>query len=341
MKKRKTSAIARTVDALPGQLAIPGSGVADVQVLDGQLVERDGADPFRVFVQQCDQRSRSTMTARLDAAARILVPGSTAATYPWTTLDHVAVEHVMSKLSDAAPATRNLTRAALRKMARTLFGLRLMGIDERQRIDDVPPARGKRLPRGRALDERQLRKLFRACERDASVTGRRDAAMLAVLYGGGLRRDEASKLDVADVLGENVRVLGKGNQEKLQPVVPEVAAAIHAWLKVRGDDAGALFTTINKHGRVSERRLDGKAIAWTVAKRAREAGIEALADGHVLSPHDLRRTFGTTLLDKGEDLSTVAKAMRHANIATTAIYDKRDERKVAEAVAKLQVPFNH
>ena len=277
------------------------------EVLDGQLVQAEGADPFKVFLASCDERSRPTMRARLNAAAGILMPGSTADAYPWATLDHVAVLHVLSKLADQSPSTRNLTRAALRKMARTLFGLRLMSIDERQRIDDVPPARGKRLPRGRALDERQLRKLFRACERDATVTGRRDAALLAVLFGGGLRRDEASKLDVGDVLGENLRVQGKGNQEKLQPVVPEVAAAIRAWLEVRGDDAGPLFVAINKHGRMFDRRLDGKAIAWATAKRAREAGIEALPPDergrrHVLSPHDLRRTFGTTLLDKGEDL---------------------------------------
>jgi integrase/recombinase XerD len=65
-------------------------------------------------------------------------------------------------------------------------------------------------------------------------------------------------------------------------------------------------------------------------------GKDAQADA---SQHDLRRSFVTTLLEKGEDLSTVAKAARHASVSTTSIYDRRDEKRVAEAVAKLVVPF--
>jgi integrase/recombinase XerD len=330
--------------------------VAPPEVLNGELVPNTGpsAEPFAVFMSSCSAGSRATMRARLQAAAGILAPGSTAERYPWPILDHVAVSHVLHQLeaSKAAPSTRNLTRAALRKMAKVLFGLRLIGIEERQRIDDVDPARGKRLPSGRALDDKDFRKLFKACARDANsethperrAAGRRDAALLAVLFGGGLRRDEASKLDVSDVDMDAgmLHVLGKGDVEALQPVVPEVVEAVRAWLDVRGqvegDDAAALFVTVDKFGRVGKRRLDGRAIAWMVAKRGGEAGIERLPSGHLLSPHDLRRTYDTTLLEKGEDLSTVAKAMRHASISTTAIYDRRDELVVAEAVAKLTVP---
>jgi integrase/recombinase XerD len=352
MSKRKTPPRppeTALVPSRPAQLAPPPN------VLDGQLVPHAGpsADPLDAFLAACDERSRGTMRARLDAAARFLSPGSTAERYPWVSLDHVAVQHVVTnlpavdragKVKLASPATRNLTRAALRLMARTLFKLRLMSIDERQRVDDVRPARGKRLPRGRALTEAELRKLFRVCERDATAAGLRDAALLAVLYGGGLRRDEASKLDVCDLdaAGLALRVQGKGDREAAQPIVAEVAAAVQAWLEirgqVRGEDAQAMFLTVDKSGRVGDRRLDGKAIAWKVDRRAREAGIPPLADGHVCSPHDLRRSYGTGLLDRGEDLATVAKAMRHASVATSAIYDRRDERAVVAAVAKLRVP---
>lgn len=240
-------------------------------------------------------------------------------------LDHVAVSHVLDRMAaaKASPSTRNLTRAALRKMAKVLFGLRLLSIDERQRIDDVDAARGTREARGRALDEKELEKLFLTCVRDAKneahperrATGVRDAALMAVLYGGGLRRDEASKLDVTDVDvgGETLLVRGKGDQHKSQPVVADVLAAVQAWLKVRGeiecDDAAALFVNTNKFGRVGDRRLDGRAIAWKVTRRAKQAGIQPLAGGHVCSPYDLRRLFGTGLLERGEDLATVAKAI--------------------------------
>jgi integrase/recombinase XerD len=317
--------------------------------LDGQLVPRPGPsrDPFAAFLASCAPSSKGTMRARLAAAAAVLAPGTAAERYPWQTIDYVAVTHVLDRMAaaNASPSTRNLTRAALKKMARVLFGLRLMPLDERQRIDDVPAARGRKLPRGRALDARQLRKLFKVCERDPTPAGRRDAALLAALFGGGLRRAEASTLDVGDVdaAGGTLRVQGKGGVEKLQPVVAEVLAALRAWLDVRGtvrgEHAAALFVVVDKFGRVGERRLNGKAIAWKIDRRAREAGIEPLPDGHVCSPHDLRRSFGTGLLEAGEDLSSVAKAMRHANISTTAIYDRRDERAVAASVAKLHVPF--
>jgi len=324
----------------PGELVPP-------EVVDAQLVPRAASDdPLEVFKLACDERSRPTMVARLQAAARILQAGADASTYPWATLDHVAVLHVLAKLDEAgaSPATRNLTRAALRKMGKVLFGMRLMSVDERQRIDDVPPIRGKRLPRGRSLTDRDLRKLFRACARDTSPAGRRDAALIAVLYGGGLRRDEASQLDVADAGDAALRVQGKGEIERMQPVGADVVQAIRTWLEVRGnvtdgDGRKPLFLVVDKFGRVKNRRLDGAAIAWKLARRAEQAGIEPLDDGHTVSPHDLRRSFVTTLLDKGEDLSTVAKAARHASVATTSIYDRRDERKVAEAVAKLSLPI--
>jgi hypothetical protein len=86
-----------------------------------------------VFLAKCSPASKGTMRARLAAAAAILKPGSTPETYPWDTLDHVAVSHVLDRMAaaKASPSTRNLTRAALRKMAKVLFGLRLMSIDER------------------------------------------------------------------------------------------------------------------------------------------------------------------------------------------------------------------
>lgn len=130
---------------------------------------------------------------------------------------------------------------------------------------------------------------------------------------------------------------GKGGVEKEQPIVPEVLAAIEAWVAVRGEvtgrDKAALFLTVDKFGRVGRSRLRGAAIEWKVKRLAERAAIERT------SPHDLRRTFVTSLLESGEDLATASKAARHATIATTSIYDRRDQKKVAEAVAKLVVPF--
>jgi site-specific recombinase XerD len=277
------------------------------------------------------------MRARLSAAVRILEPGAGAASFAWATLDHAAVAHVLAALADerASAATRNLTRAAFRKMAKVLFSLRLLDVEERQRIDDVPAVKGKRVPRGRALTQREVRRLFAACARDETAAGRRDAALVSVLYGGGLRRDEASQLDLADfdARQRRLRVKGKGGRDRLQPLGEDAVRAIREWITARGRHAGPLFLTVDKFGRVGDRRLRGAAIEWKIKRLAEHAAIERT------SPHDLRRTFVTSLLDAGEDLATVSKAAAHRSITTTSIYDRRGERAVEAAVAKLPVPF--
>ena len=307
-------------------------------VPSGSLVQRPPGDqpgPYEVFCATCSPNSRATMCSRLDAAARILKPGMTAATFPWPALNHLAVLGVLAHMRERkqAKATIDLTRAALRKMAKVLFRMRLLDVEERMRIDDIEPPKGKRLLRGRALDEKEVRKLFAACRRDPSAAGRRDAALLACLYGGGLRRGEASALDVADLHANALRVEGKGGRERMQPIGDDAMSAIAAWLRVRGDWAGPLFVTVSKAGKIGRRRLRGPAIDWKVKRLAHRAALPAT------SPHDLRRTFVTTLLEAGEDLGTVSKAAGHVSLSTTSIYDRRGEKAVAAAVARLPVPF--
>src|SRR5258708_6050215 len=120
-------------------------------------------DPFATFLQACSPSSRRTMGARLTAAARTLAGDrtATAESFMWQGLDYGETLRVLGALADAkqAPATINLTRSALRKMAKVLFSLRLLDVEERQRIEDIPPVAGSHLPR-RAFTAREIRKLF-------------------------------------------------------------------------------------------------------------------------------------------------------------------------------------
>ena len=102
---------------------------------------------------------------------------------------------------------------------------------------------------------------------------------------------------------------------------------------VHGELAGPLFVPISKRGRLLARRLTDKAVTWILSVRAADAGMAAS------SPHDLRRTFISTLLDAGDDLATVADLAGHANIATTAKYDRRGEAPKRKAAALLSIPF--
>jgi integrase len=159
--------------------------------------------------------------------------------------------------------------------------------------------------------------------------------MLAVLYGSGPRRSELVQLDLEDY--DPARGLltvrrGKGNKDR--PLfVDGAGAALREWLAVRGQAPGPLFVPVSKRGRLLPRRLSDKAVTWILQTRAAQAGVAAF------SPHDLRRTFISALLDASVDLATVADLAGHANISTTAKYDRRGEAAKRNAAARLIVPF--
>jgi integrase len=108
---------------------------------------------------------------------------------------------------------------------------------------------------------------------------------------------------------------------------------LQAWLAVRGSEPGPLFIPVMKGGRLVVRRLIPHAVYKLTQKRAQQAGVKAF------SPHDLRRTFVSNLLDAGADIATVQQRAGHAGIATSAKYDRRGEAAKRRAVELLHVPF--
>jgi integrase len=160
--------------------------------------------------------------------------------------------------------------------------------------------------------------------------------LLAVLYGAGLRRSEATAIQVGDynaTTGE-LRIIGaKGNKDRLAYVTNGARAAIDAWLAVRGPEPGPLFLPINKGGRVTMRAMTDQAIYGVLVKRAQDAGIPHF------SPHDLRRSCVGDMLDAGAEVSLVQQLAGHANVSTTLRYNRRPEHAKRKAAELLYVPF--
>jgi site-specific recombinase XerD len=156
-----------------------------------------------------------------------------------------------------------------------------------------------------------------------------------VLYGAGLRRAEAVALDLADYdpsTGALV-VHGKGNKQRLAYVTHGGRLALANWLAVRGPEPGPLFWPVDKAGRLRARRPTGQAILYVAQRWAGTANVRAF------SPHDLRRSFISDLLDAGADLSTVQRLAGHAQIQTTSRYDRRGELAKQRAATLLHVPY--
>jgi site-specific recombinase XerD len=154
---------------------------------------------------------------------------------------------------------------------------------------------------------------------DDTHEGARDRALLEVLYSTGCRVAEAADLSLARLdLEEGTALLrGKGNKERLAILGPPAVAAVRAYLphraallRARGrNDGGALF--LNRFGK----RLSARWIFETVLRHARRARIATR-----LTPHGLRHSFATHLLDRGADLRTVQELLGHARLVTTEIY---------------------
>jgi integrase/recombinase XerD len=193
-----------------------------------------------------------------------------------------------------------------------------------------PPTPAKRLPKAVSLGD--VERLLEAASAPGTVLALRDRALLEILYGTGARISEAVGMDIDDLelveddaVGSTVLLRGKGSKERIVPVGSFAREAVQAYV-VRGrpelvstgsnpgkgattERAGALFLNA-RGGRLSRQS------AWAViVKAAERAGITA-----EVSPHTLRHSFATHLLEGGADVRVVQELLGHASVTTTQVY---------------------
>nr|QCO95801.1 integrase/recombinase [Enterobacter cloacae] len=319
-------------ELIPSPVVIP----SDVDFLPALVGAESPIGPARAYLLSLNSpRSRQTMASFLNIVAGMLGAASLESC-SWGSLRRHHVMAVTELLRDTgrATATVNTYLSALKGVAKEAWMLKLMDVESFQHIRAVRNLRGSRLPRGRALPNEEIRALFGACETDGSSIGIRDAAMLAVILGCGLRRSEAVGLDLSDVVTDEraLRVLGKGNKERLAYMPAGTWQRLRTWIDdVRGEKDGPLFTRIRRFDTLTNDRLTDQAVYHVLQVRQRQAGIAKCA------PHDLRRTFATAMLDNGEDLITVKDAMGHASVTTTQQYDRRGEARLRTARDRLDL----
>jgi integrase/recombinase XerD len=229
-----------------------------------------------------------------------------------------------------APTSLRRRAAAIKGFYRFAFGEGLIDKDVAAHLD--LPRMPRLLPE--TLTQAETERLLTAPAADALLD--LDRALLELLYAAGLRISEALRLDLEDLSldGAFVRVIGKGDRERLVPVGEVALDAIRAWLEgprpvlvaahhvapIRG---GPLF--IGRTGRRLARQQ-----AWTIVKRA--AAAAGLNDR--VSPHTLRHSFATHLLEGGADLRIVQELLGHASISTTQLYTHVTGERIREVYAR-------
>lgn len=294
--------------------------------------------PALVYLASLAESSRRPMGQSLNVIATILGMADYMAV-PWGEVRYNVAQAIRTQLGESYSAsTANRHLSALRGVLKEAWRLGYMTAEDYQRAIDLKPIKGSKVSQaeaGRHLDSGEIKGLIDACY-DGTRTGVRDAAIIAVGYGCGLRRSEIASLDLADYDTDKEALMiraGKGNKERVAYLPGGASHALGAWLAIRGDAPGPLFYSGRRGDHIEAKGLTDQAVYNILASRGQLAGIKHF------TPHDLRRTFAGDLLDAGEDISTVQKMMGHSNANTTAGYDRRDAKSKKKAASKLHVPY--
>lgn len=177
------------------------------------------------------------------------------------------------------------------------------------------PKQEKRLPK--FLTEEEVRKLLETPDVN-TLLGARDRAMLETMYSTGVRVSELVDLNVADIdfVGEALHIRGKGKKERVTPISPTALAWIRRYMDMRrADPRAASFNQqavfVNKHGQ----RLSTRSVRRKLDKYLSQCGLDPS-----ISPHTLRHSFATHMLNRGADLRSVQELLGHQSLSTTQIY---------------------
>lgn len=235
------------------------------------------------------------------------------------TLTTLTEAHCMSVLATMgrrglAPATQAQAVVAIRQLCAWLVAHGHLTESPAARL--VPPKKTHTPPR--VLTQAQAMGLIGAMRDLAAKSGKpidiRDAAILAVLYACGLRREEACRLDLDDIDREQMelRITGKGSKTRHVPITQWAMDTLDAWLQVRATPPAAAHAQsvfISHH-----RRMTGRGLHGVVTRRTRAHGLVGV------HPHTLRHSAATALLDNGADLPMIQRFLGHESLATTQKY---------------------
>ena len=284
--------------------------------------------------------SRDSMYSFIKNGLKLVHPNKTMECYDWKCLDRHFIIDLRNALSkqNKSPNTINGYLSAFRGVAKQAWKEKWIDIETYQMIKDEKMQKGSRIDKGRSLSIDELNALIDYCMTLENPIYIRDAVAISLMYGAGLRRHEIAKCKVSDIdiNEQEVKVTGKGNKQRTNPLPSRVVDIIECWLEERKKlitteiDCPFLLLRFRKGGRAVNEGITDKAIYDIVVKLYKEAGLTRL------SPHDLRRTYATHLLENGIDIFTVQDLMDHADISTTKGYDKRKDKVKKNAVKTLK-----
>ncbi len=327
---------------------------AKMQLKKGDIVELkpEAQNPVLAYLAGLADSGRRSQLVALRAAIAVSTDRSTeevtneeAYAWPWNKLTAAHVSAIRAELKMAhSGAYGQKALAAIKGVLKSCWRLGLMDRESFARATDVARIKADDGElKGRHLDDGEVGALMGICQADESAAGVRDGAILALAFLLGPRISEIAGLELGDYEPESTRwgddsgsVIirkGKGGKTRSLPISNGPRDALSDWLHVRGSDPGPLFCPI-LYGEIrAGDPISARSLRAMMERRRKKAGVKKF------SPHDCRRTACSNLLDQGVDTLIVQKILGHSSPATTAKYDLRPERRKAEAVRRIHIPY--
>jgi site-specific recombinase XerC len=298
-------------------------------------------NPLTLYLTRLAPSSQLTMRYVLqDAADRFGFEDINLEDIDWHLLQPEQVIALVAALrkDGYAPNTSSLYVNAVRGVMNEAWRMSLISQEHLLKMRTVKAAPGTRLSQGRNLRRTLIREMMDVCAADPRPQGLRDAAVIGILYGSGMRKSESVNLDLAQINFDerSLRVIGKGNKELIKYAPGWAFAKLQAWLEFRREqlkegeqDDSFLFNRIRRGSHITRERITKHAIYYIARQRGQQVGVKIM-------PHDFRRSFITRVIEE-HDLSIAQKLAHHTNIQTTANYDVRDDNERRRAVERFDL----
>lgn len=332
--------------------------IIEIQAPDEIVIaEPPRQNPARIYIVSLSKGSRPTMFSALAACATYLRSSAPEETWghlnarekrmlqeelidetPWHALRFQHIQALRAILSENYGAgTANKMMTAVKQTLHAAWNLGQMTTDDYMRAVDVKGLPGNVLDQaaGRCLRAGEKVALFKACTDDKKpIAAARDAAIIAVGFGCGLRRQEIADMDVTAIQNDSLSLVitGKRNKTRLIPMPHGTRIWLNAWLKKRGTAPGRIFQAVDKADNIKRDSISPQSVQKILTRRAKIAGIQNI------TPHDMRRTYATELIQAGTPMPVAQKLMGHASVATTAKYDRSTIEAMITAVKSIHIP---
>ena len=298
-------------------------------------------NPLTLYLTRLAPSSQLTMRYVLqDAADRLGFEDINLEDIDWHLLqpEHVMALVAVLREDGYAPNTSSLYVNAVRGVMNEAWRMSLISQEHLLKMRSVKAMAGTRLSQGRNLRRTLIRELMEVCAADPRPQGLRDAAVIGILYGSGMRKSESVNIELGQVNFDerSLQVTGKGNKQLIKYAPAWAFAKLEAWLAFRRSqlkpgeqDDGFLFNRIRRGSHITRERITKHAIYYIARQRGAQIGVPIM-------PHDFRRSFITRVIEE-YDLSIAQKLAHHTNIQTTANYDVRDDNERRRAIDRFDL----